>query len=261
MQLEKLKLEKLQFENRSVENDLRAQISEQQREIKRLKLVDDEKEKKLEKMNGQIENMKIEFEKAKEDKIKEAKNVENNDLSQNEIVSLFENCIITPDSNRFHTKADVRPFLKALQAGIDNLKFRLNLISPFKKEKGWNVDQHFFCGPDSKWNRVYIPKIIHEKNGKRVIFGDYALWFCIVHNKNDKILVIDFHLFSPVNIKLKITALTEAEGYLNTKNSTYEDNYEGKKYNNFGTWLKFPQSHSFYNGASIAVTYSVTREN
>ena len=44
-----LKLEKLQFEQRSVENDLRAQISEQQREIKRLKSVDEEKEKKLEK--------------------------------------------------------------------------------------------------------------------------------------------------------------------------------------------------------------------
>jgi len=207
----------MKFEQRSVENDLRAQIAEQQREIIRLKIIDEVKEKKFqelhEKLDIHIETVQVQLEEAKNELIEEAKkkgNEQNEDLSQTEIVTLFKNCIIVPDSNSFHTHADVQPFLKALNAGVDNLRFRVNFMSPLKKERGWNIDQHFYHGTDEDGAPCFFPKIIHVNNKKLITFGDYALRFCIIIGEKHIFPIIIFQLFSPQDGR---RALTYPIGY------------------------------------------------
>ena len=259
----------MKFEQRSVENDLRAQIAEQQREIIRLKIIDEEKEKKFqelhEKLDIHIETVQVQLEEAKNELIEEAKkkgNEQNEDLSQTEIVTLFKNCIIVPDSNSFHTHADVQPFLKALNAGVDNLRFRVNFMSPLKKERGWNIDQHFYHGTDEDGAPCFFPKIIHVNNKKLITFGDYALRFCIIIGEKHIFPIIIFQLFSPQDAIFKISACSEGEGYLSTQKSTEESKHNNRKiYSKYRIQLTFPQSHDFYKGESMSITYSISREN
>ncbi|CBY38306.1 unnamed protein product [Oikopleura dioica] len=203
----KLQLENLRAENRSVENDLRAQIAEQQREIIRLKKINEEKEEKIgrmqEKMDIHIETVQVKIEDVKNELVQmnqKEENERNKDLSQHEIVALFENCMITPDSNRFHTHADVEPFLRALEAGFDNLKFRIKYLSPFNIKKRWKNDKHFFEKTEADGSTLFYPKEIYKTEGSRIIVGNYGLSTFIVDGKILKIVM--FCLYTPMNKKV-----------------------------------------------------------
>ncbi|CBY14380.1 unnamed protein product [Oikopleura dioica] len=197
----KFQLENLRVEHRSVENDLRAQIAEQQREIIRLKKIDEEKDAKIgqmqEKMDIHIETVQAKIEEVRNELAQKNQKEETElkkDLSQHEILALFENWMITPDSNLFHTRRGVEPFLRALEDGVDNLKFRINYMSPFDMEKRWKNNRHIFKEITADGSTFFYPKIIHKNKCCRIIVGNYGLCTFIDDGKRIKSLMFGLYI-------------------------------------------------------------------
>ena len=255
----KTKLENLEIEHRSVENDLRAQIAQQKTKIMRLEKFDEEKNEKIVKLQKKIVTMKAQFKDVRTELVQRnqrEKTEYEKKTSQKEKVALFENCMIFPDSNRFHLHADVAPFLRALEAGLDNLNFRINYLSPFNKEKGWNTAQHFFktvLGGST----YFYPKTIHHDSDP-LITGNYGLRTSIADERSKHIY---FGLFTPLNAKLKITANVESDSNFKTQRWIRDVATHGKLCQIcFFGMIEIPQHHSFLNGASISITWNVSHE-
>ena len=203
------KVENSQYEQRSVENDLRKTIGEQQREIERLKIINEENEEKLktltEKLHIHVETVKYQMA---------------------ETIKQMDECTLADDSGHFNTHDDVPIFLKAIEEGTKNVKFRVCYISPFNQPPGWNLSDYYHTGTTrSHGNPYFRPKSIHQDDSK-TICGEYGL-STIIESRPGKYLLF-FALFVPPHLTLRIDADFEG-AYRTKKYPRNNSNLKGKK--------------------------------